>query len=190
MRLVVGLGNPGINFLNNRHNIGFRVLDVLADRHLIKFKKMLFIPAYYGKNDSSEYLLVKPTTFMNHSGKAVWKIIKQKKIKFENLVVVYDDLDLVLGTIRVRSKGSAGTHNGMRSIIDWLKIEEFTRVRIGIGPLPKNKEVKEFVLGDFSVNEDLEAEKVVEQAADAIESLSSVGIEKTMNMYNKNLRDN
>ena len=128
--------------------------------------------------------LLLPTTFMNRSGEAVWKAMRRGKIAVENVVVVFDDVELELGALKVRKRGSAGTHNGMRSVIDWLQSEEVARVRVGVGPRPREQQMIDFVLGRFGADEDLKVEKVVERAADAVESLFSAGAEKTMSRFN------
>ena len=187
MKLVIGLGNPGKEYDGTRHNIGFRVVEKLAERQDVVFKKMFWIPARQAKCrfGENEVRLIMPTTFMNRSGKAVWSAMKKWHVPAVETVVVYDDVDLELGSIRVRAKGSGGSHNGMKSVLEWLQTKAFPRVRVGIGPKPNGADMIEFVLGGFAENEYLKLEKVVERAADAVESIFSVGTERTMNEFNQ-----
>ena len=187
MKLVIGLGNPGKEYDGTRHNIGFMVVEKLAERQGVVFKKMFWIPARQAKCrfGKSEVRLIMPTTFMNRSGKAIWGAMKKWRVPAADTVVVYDDVDLVLGSIRVRGKGSGGSHNGMKSVLEWLQTKAFPRVRVGIGPKPNGADMIEFVLGGFAENEYLKLEKVVERAADAVESIFSVGTERTMNEFNQ-----
>ena len=186
MKLVVGLGNPGAKYQHTRHNVGFDVVACLARRQAVALKKGWFFPGQRVETvcggEATQLLL--PTTFMNRSGEAVWKAIRRGKIAVENVVVVFDDVELELGALKVRKRGSAGTHNGMRSVIDWLQSEEVARVRVGVGPRPREQQMIDFVLGRFGADEDLKVEKVVERAADAVESLFSAGAEKTMSRFN------
>ena len=186
MRLIVGLGNPGKKYEKTRHNIGFKVVDYLADRKLVKFRRMFLHSASYAKFRASKAIvrIIKPANFMNHSGESVYRVMKYWKMQIKDLIVVYDDAVLDLGNIKIRSKGSSGSHNGMQSIINCLGSDQFARVRIGIGPLPNKITMTDFVLGNFDSNEDLQLEKVVDRAVDAVESLLSVGIQETMNRYN------
>lgn len=164
MKIIVGLGNIGTKYLKTRHNAGFLALDEftkqLESENLpCEWKEEPKLKSIISKIEykNSPILLVKPTTLMNLSGEAVSKILGFFKISLEDLIVIYDDIDLPLGTIRIREKGSAGTHNGMRSIIEQLENEEFTRIRIGIesrGKLThKSIELTDFVLGEFTSNE-------------------------------------
>ena len=186
MKLVVGLGNPGPEYEHTRHNIGFDVVRGLANRQSVVLKKGFLLPSLCVKarfGDETTILLM-PTTFMNRSGQAVWKAMRRWKIEIHDLIVIVDDVEIELGSLKVRTKGSAGTHNGLRSIIDWLQSEKFTRVRVGVGPRPAGEQMIDFVLGRFRVDEDLKVEKVVERAADAVESYFSLGPTLTMSRYN------
>ena len=187
MKLVVGLGNPGKEYERTRHNIGFMVVEELARRQGLVFKKMFWFPARQVKCriGKQEVRLIEPTTFMNRSGKAVWGAMKKWRVSPEDVVVIYDDVELVLGSIRVRAKGTGGSHNGMKSMLEWLQTKAFPRLRVGIGPKPDGADMIEFVLGDFAEDEYLKLEKVVERAADAVESIFSVGTERTMNEFNQ-----
>jgi PTH1 family peptidyl-tRNA hydrolase len=185
LKLVVGLGNPGIEYATSRHNVGFMVVERLAQRHNATFKKMFWFPARLARVKTKSWALLEPTTFMNRSGKAVFGAMKKWRVSPAELVLIYDDVELELGEIRVRAKGSGGGHNGMKSVNDWLQTQKFPRIRVGIGPLPKQMNLIEFVLGDFTKDETFRLEKVVERAADAVESIFSVGIEQTMNTFNQ-----
>lgn len=187
MKLVVGLGNPGKKYERTRHNVGFLVIEALARRQGVELKKMFWFPARQAKCQIGESTvrLFEPLSFMNKSGQPVWGAMKRWRIKASEVVVIYDDVDLELGTIRVRAKGSAGSHNGMKSMLEWMQTKAFSRVRVGIGPKPSDVDMIEFVLGNFPDQENLQLEKVVEQAADAVESIFSVGTERTMNLFNQ-----
>jgi len=187
LKLVVGLGNPGIEYATSRHNVGFMVVERLAQRHDEKFKKMFWFPARLARVKQKEHsiALLQPTTFMNRSGKAVYGAMKKWRVLPEETVLIYDDVELELGEIRVRAKGSGGSHNGMKSVTEWLQTKKFPRIRVGVGPLPKQTDLIEFVLDNFTKDETFRLEKVVERAADAVESIFSVGIEQTMNTFNQ-----
>lgn len=187
MKLVVGLGNPGEEYENTRHNIGFMVVEEIAKRQGVVFKKMFWFPARQALCEigGCKVRLLQPTTFMNRSGKAVWKAMKKWRVAAVDTVVVYDDVELELGRVRVRGKGSGGSHNGMKSVREWLGTKAFPRVRAGVGPRPEGADLIGFVLGRFEEKEILGVEKVVEHAADAVESIFSIGTEKTMNTFNQ-----
>jgi len=187
LKLVVGLGNPGKEYERSRHNIGFMVVGELARRQGVELKKMFWFPARQAKCriGKSEARLLEPTTYMNRSGRAVWGAMKKWRVVPGDTVVVYDDVDLEFGGIRVRGKGTGGSHNGMKSVLEWLQTKTFPRVRVGIGPKPTDEDMIGFVLGDFPDEESLGLEKVVEHAADAVESIFSIGTERTMNAFNQ-----
>jgi PTH1 family peptidyl-tRNA hydrolase len=187
LKLVVGLGNPGKEYERTRHNVGFLVVEEIARRQGKAFKKMFWFPARLAKCrfGEQEVRLIKPTTYMNRSGRAVWGAMKKWRVNSADTVVVYDDVDLAFGDIRVRAKGSGGSHNGMKSVLEWLQSKGFPRVRVGIGPKPDDQDMIGFVLGHFAEEESLKLEKVVERAADAVESIFSIGTERTMNEFNQ-----
>lgn len=183
MKIVVGLGNIGENYENTRHNVGFMFIEELI-KHIEKetgkdismeespkFKAEIGKVSYEGEN----LLLVKPTTFMNLSGEAVAKILNFYKETPENLFVIYDDVDLPLGKIRVRTTGSAGTHNGMKSIIQQLGTEDFARIRIGIESRgvssPKQQDLSDFVLSRFKEEELSEAKKAIDEGIKELKKL-------------------
>ena len=174
-KLVVGLGNPGTKYESTRHNAGFRVVDRVAHRTGVIFESGRKLEGYEGPRDfdfariggePGPALLVKPRTFMNLSGDVVAPLLSSRNLRPENLLVVYDDLDLPLGGKRIRPHGGAGTHNGMRSIVDRLATDRFPRLRLGIGAA--GTDAARHVLETFTENEEKVIEKAVDEAADAI----------------------
>lgn len=176
MVVIVGLGNPGATYDRTRHNIGFHVLDRLADRYRWVFKKERLLTAmvargiYHGKH----VVLMKPTTFMNESGKSVAKAIHYFGIDIQNLMVVSDDVEIPIGKLRLRQQGGTGGHNGLKSIRDHLKSSEYTRLRVGVGR-DQGHSLSEYVLGQFSDGEWNEIQSVVTLANDTIDSWVSEG---------------
>ena len=151
MKLIFGLGNIGNNFDNTPHNVGFCVLDKLCEKYSGKFGKTKLLGSFAEIIMNNEkVLLLKPQTYMNDSGKCVLKYVIKYKLSLENILVVLDDVDLPAGDIRFRQKGSAGTHNGLRDIVNLLKTEEFKRVRVGVGKPPEKMDLKDFVLSKLS----------------------------------------
>ena len=151
MRIIVGLGNPTLKYSKTRHNVGFETIDVLSKKYKIKVKKNQF-KALIGEGfiNDEKVILVKPMTYMNNSGEAVKEIVDYYKVNpNENLIVISDDLNLDVGVLRLRSKGSAGGHNGLKSIIKCVGTESFDRVRIGVGKVPANRDVITHVLSRF-----------------------------------------
>ncbi len=189
MKLVVGLGNPGNEYAQTRHNVGFMVVEALARRQGDALRKMFWFPARQARCAiaGEEVRLIQPTTYMNRSGRAVSGAMGKWGVSLADTVVVYDDVDLEFGAIRVRGKGSGGSHNGMKSVLEWLGSKDFPRVRVGIGPKPEGEDMIGFVLGAFAEEEHLKLEKVVERAADAVESIFSIGTERTMNEFNQSV---
>lgn len=184
MYIIAGLGNPGRKYENTRHNIGFIALDLLAERNDIKVNKLKHKALVgEGRISGQKVLLVKPQTYMNLSGQSLREVMAYYKEDPQNLIVIYDDIDIPEGTIRIRKKGSAGTHNGMRSIVYDLASDQFPRIRIGMGTERKS-ELKDFVLGGFSKEEKDLLEGAVKRAALAAERIVEKGIEKAMNEYN------
>ncbi len=184
MYIIAGLGNPGRKYENTRHNIGFIALDLLAERNDIKINKLKHKALVgEGRMFGQKVLLVKPQTYMNESGQSLREVMAYYKEDIGNLVVIYDDIDIPQGTIRIRKKGSAGTHNGMRSIVCQLASDAFPRIRIGMGSERKSDLIN-FVLGGFSREETKLLESAVERAAMAAECIVENGIEKAMNAYN------
>ncbi|MBP6492406.1 MAG: aminoacyl-tRNA hydrolase [Clostridia bacterium] len=184
MYIIVGLGNPGKKYENTKHNVGFITLDFLADKNDIKINKIKH-KALVGEGTISgqKVLLVKPQTFMNLSGNSVKEVMDYYKVDIENLIVIYDDVDIPMGRLRVRKKGSAGTHNGMRSIIYDLQEDGFPRVRIGNGG-DRKMSLAGYVLGGFGKEEKSTMEDTVKKAAMAIECMIEKGIDIAMGEYN------
>lgn len=179
-KYIVGLGNPGKEYLNNRHNIGFLVLENFSKKHNSKFTLKNKFKSFCSefKIDNISYKLFLPNTFMNSSGEAVRAIVDWYKIDLNQLYIVVDDMDIPLGKIRFRKKGSSGGHNGLKSIIEQLNTENFNRIRVGIGsPTPKNKQTNSntisFVLGNISKEENLILEKVFKQVILSLEKLNT-----------------
>ena len=182
---IVGLGNPGRQYQHNRHNVGFIVVDQLAESALIPVQRVAF-RALIGKGtlDGQPAILAKPQTFMNESGKAVAAVMRFYKIPTENLLVMHDDLDLPFGTLRLRPEGSAGGQRGMASIIKQLNTQVFARLRVGIGRPPGRMDPRDYVLHDFDASEEALLPEVLQSAMQAIHMFILDGIEQAMNAYN------
>jgi peptidyl-tRNA hydrolase, PTH1 family len=186
-QLIVGLGNPGTKYAQTRHNVGFDLLDILAKRWQVNFSERKQFQGIYGEgfgSHNAKIRLLKPQTFMNLSGQSVRSTIDWFKLAPESVLVVYDDLDLPLGKIRLRLSGSAGGHNGMKSIISHLGTQNFPRVRIGIGKSCGEKDTISHVLGKFSTTEVPIVSDVIYLVNDAIEMSLKQGMEKAMSLYN------
>lgn|SRR5574341_677968 len=184
IKLIVGLGNPGARFAQNRHNVGFFVVDQFAQAHALDFSRRRFSALLAeGRLAGQRVMVAKPQTFMNASGDAVGKLFAFYKIAPHDLLVIYDDLDLPLGKIRLRSRGSAGGHHGMESIIARIGTSDFPRLRIGIGRPDPESDV-EHVLSDFTEDERAVAEETIVRAVAAIEAWLRHGIVFTMNEFN------
>ncbi len=183
--LIVGLGNPGNRYENTRHNVGFRTIDYLSEKHNIKLSKIGY-KAIYGDGLIGEkrVILVKPQTFMNLSGESVKEIVNWYKLSLDRLIVIYDDIDLDPGKIRIRPKGSSGSHNGMKSIIFQLQAENFPRIRIGIGRPPEKWDFADYVLSKFPKEEWEIMFNSIEKAAEAAIMITKSGPGKAMNCYN------
>ncbi|AZR74561.1 aminoacyl-tRNA hydrolase [Anoxybacter fermentans] len=186
MYLIVGLGNPGKEYEETRHNIGFRVIYELAKKHRIEVSGLKY-RALIGKGiiNDKEVILAQPQTFMNLSGEAVAPLVRYFKIPLENLMVIYDDLDLEPGKLRMRRLGGHGGHNGVRSIIDCLGSKEFPRLRIGIGHPGDLMPVRDYVLSRFFEDELKLMEEAVNLACQGIELWLEQGIERAMNQVNR-----
>lgn len=177
----MGLGNPGDEYAGTRHNLGFRVAEELARRHEVKFRRGANArTAKIGK----DVLLAEPTTFMNLSGGAVRHLLSYYKITHPELLVVVDDVDLPLGRLRIKERGSAGGHKGLKSIIEQLGTDEFPRLRIGVGRSPWVEDLRDHVLSRFQPEEEDRIELAVKQAADAADLFVTDGINKVMNRFN------
>ena len=184
MKLIVGLGNPGAEYARSRHNAGFMVLDRFADRHAVRFnQKRAHSLVGRGRLDDLEIVLAKPQTYMNISGRAVQGLLISYGVRPSDLLVVYDDFDLPLGALRLRQRGSAGTHNGMRSIVEALGTQEFPRLRVGIGAAD-GASARDYVLSDFDDDAWKVFEEAREQAAGAIATYLCEGATAAMNRFN------
>jgi PTH1 family peptidyl-tRNA hydrolase len=183
--MIVGLGNPGQEYSNTRHNVGFMVMDELAARWQVsawKKRNEALVGEYRGKE---QILMVKPQTYMNLSGMAVGELARWYKIPEENIVVIFDDMDLPVGRLRLRMKGSSGGHRGLESVLMHLGKEGFPRVRIGIGRPPEGRQVVDYVLSRFNAEEVPLLWEALKKAADAVECMMEHGINKAMNQFNK-----
>jgi len=183
--IIVGLGNPGPRYDNTRHNVGFDTIDLLSAKHGIKVSKLKH-KALIGDGmiEGKKVILVKPQTFMNLSGESVRDILEWYKVPLKNLIIIYDDIDLAPGKIRIRPKGSAGTHNGMRSVIYQIQSDEFPRIRIGIGKAPEGWDLADYVLSKFNPDEREVISESICNAADAVATIIKSGTETAMNRFN------
>ena len=183
--LIVGLGNPGKQYAFNRHNVGFMLVSRLAERLGEKFNRMegraMLAKALY---QEKRLILVKPQTYMNTSGNPVRSLLRYYKIPTEHLLVVYDDVDLPLETLRLRTEGGSGGQKGMQSIITQLGTEAFSRLRVGIGRPPGRMEAADYVLQDFSKGEQALLDPTLDRAVDAVLTFVTLGIDQAMNQFN------
>mgnify|MGYP002608501657 CR=1 FL=1 len=190
MYVVVGLGNPGKQYENTRHNVGFNVIDILAKEYDISVTKIkhkaLIGEGRIGseKVGTEKVVLVKPVTYMNLSGESLAEIYNFYKVDTSNIVVIYDDIDLDVGKLRIRKKGSAGTHNGMRSIVKCLGSGDFPRVRVGVSKPMKGQDLADFVLSRFRKEEQADLEIGLEKAYKAVEAMIKENVDIAMNKYN------
>ena len=187
MYIIAGLGNPGTQYMGTRHNAGFSVIDALADQYNIsvdtqKHKGMIG----KGMIEGEKVILVKPMTYMNLSGESVRELVNYYKADPESeLIVVYDDISLAPGQIRIRKKGSAGGHNGIKNIIANLGTDRFMRVKVGVGEKPKNWDLADYVLSPFTKDERPLVNLAIEHAAKAIEQMLNGDVDAAMNEYNR-----
>lgn len=186
MKVVIGLGNPGWEYQNTRHNVGFMVIDRLASNLKIdsfeqKWNGLVANRLLKGE----EIYLLKPMTYMNLSGKCIKSVIDATSVNFHDILVVLDDTELPLGTIRIRARGSSGGHNGLQSIIDECGTEDIPRLRIGIGRPPENVELAEYVLQPFGIEEKDLLEMIIDRAVDGILCWIFEGVENAMNKFNR-----
>ena len=184
MRLIVGLGNPGRKYAGTRHNVGFEVVDLVAGRHRLDWESAP-ADALMAKWRSEGALLAKPLTFMNLSGHAVGDLLRFFKIDVGDLLVIVDEVQLELGRLRARARGSAGGHNGLKSLIGQLGTEEFARLRIGVGRGDARRDLADHVLATFEPEERPVVAEVVGRAADATELFAREGIGPVMNRFNR-----
>jgi len=189
MKIIIGLGNPGKKYEETRHNAGFMAIDKISDKWGIPVQQAKFRALVgEGRIDGAKVLLVKPQTYMNLSGESVGEILRFYKLTPEDILVIYDELDLPLGQLRLREKGSAGGHNGIKSLIQHLGTQEFKRIRIGISRPPQGMSVSDYVLGTFSAAERAQIEETVSLAAEASVLWLRESFVNVMNRYNALVR--
>jgi peptidyl-tRNA hydrolase, PTH1 family len=182
LKLIAGLGNPGAKYRGTRHNVGFEVLDLLAQRASAAFDSAP-AEALMARWRASDTLLVKPLTFMNHSGQPLGELLRYFKIDLADVLIVVDEVQLPLGKLRARARGSAGGHNGLKSVIAHLG-DEFARLRLGVGRGDQRRDLADHVLSRFDADESAEVERMIARAADASETFITSGIAAVMNQYN------
>jgi PTH1 family peptidyl-tRNA hydrolase len=188
IKMVVGLGNPGREYANTRHNVGFRVIDSLAVKLQVAVNKRKFGARFgSGWSGGKKLILLKPWQFMNRSGEAVAKAMAFYKVGIDDLLVVSDDMALAIGVLRIRKKGSAGGHNGLADVIEKLGTEKFNRLRVGIGSKESGSDVDYVLDGPNDVERPLLRE-MIERAAEAVICWTELGIEEAMNGYNRDWR--
>jgi PTH1 family peptidyl-tRNA hydrolase len=186
VKVIAGLGNPGIQYAWSRHNIGFQVVERFAETHGIEMGQRRFDSLYgSGWVDSQRVILLKPMTFMNRSGQAIKKALDFFNVPMEDLIVTHDDMDLPFGTFRFKRKGGDGGHQGVRSIIEWLGGNQFQRLKIGIGRPPEGMEPAVYVLAPFSEAERTLLDEMVKAASEALTVMLLQGIEHAMNRFQK-----
>lgn len=184
MKAIVGLGNPGDRYSLTRHNVGFEVIDYMALKYEVsfKFKHKALIGSYF--KDGEKILIVKPQTFMNLSGESIVDVLEYYNIDLKDTLIIYDDIDLDLGKLRIRQQGSAGSHNGMKSVIYHLNSDKIPRLRLGIG-VPENLPLVDYVLQKFNKDEIPILREMVIKAEEAVTCYIAQGINCAMNQYNK-----
>lgn len=185
MYIVAGLGNPGDLYKYTRHNVGFLAIDKLAEKLGVQVNRLKFKSLIGETNIKGEkVILVKPQTYMNNSGEAIRDIVNFYKVDPANLIVIVDDIDIDFASLRIKKKGSAGSHNGLKSVIYQLISDNFPRVKIGIGKKLPQQDLADFVLSKFSKDEKEDIEKTIERASDSVLELIENGVESAMNKYN------
>lgn len=187
MYLIAGLGNPDRKYQKTKHNAGFDSVDEIIERFHIP-KSGISMKGLYGKGliAGEKVMIVKPLTYMNLSGHCIRAFADYYKIDVpERLIVIYDDVDLPVGSVRIRKNGSAGSHNGMKSIIEQLGTRDFIRIRVGIGPKPERADLADYVLAPFSKEDRKKIEEVMRLTPDIVEKIIESGVSGAMNLYNK-----
>ncbi|MDU2109658.1 MAG: aminoacyl-tRNA hydrolase [Peptoniphilus rhinitidis] len=188
MYIIVGLGNPGKKYEDTRHNIGFKTIDALADKLNIKVNKIKFKGLVgEGRIAGEKVILLKPHTFMNNSGESVVEILNFYKLKPENLLVVVDDIDIEFAQLKIKKNGSAGTHNGLKSIVNLIGSKDFARFKIGVGKKHPNEDLASFVLSNFPSRDKKHIEDAVDACSESIIKTVTDGIDVAMNFYNNNI---
>ena len=185
MKIVVGLGNPGSEYSQTRHNVGFMAIDAWAAKHgVVTWKNKFEAQIAEIKINNEQVILVKPQTYMNLSGVAVAPIVKWYKAQLEDVIIIYDDMDTTLGKIRLRKKGSAGGHNGLKSIIQNTGTQNFLRLRIGVGKLPENGDMVKHVLGRLKKDDRIQFEETLENVPEIIGLMIKGNVDEAMNRFN------
>ena len=186
MYLIVGLGNPEEDYSKTRHNMGFNVINKIAEEYGIEICKKKF-DALIGEGiiENKKVILIKPQTYMNLSGKSIIQVVNFYKLEMEDIVVIYDDIDTDIGKIRIRKKGKAGSHNGMKSVIEELKSENFARIRVGIGKPEFKNDMINYVIGAIPEEEIKSLDEGTTKAKNAVIELLKNGIDAAMNKFNK-----
>ena len=186
MRAIVGLGNPGDKYAHTRHNAGFEVISLLEKKYGVRLRKKMLQPWAEAEwtDGVRKIILCRPLTYMNNSGEAVKKIAARYGVKPENTLIIYDDIDLKPGAVRMRASGGAGTHNGMRSIVAETGTEAFPRIRVGTGDRPKGQDLAAWVLGHYSAEEKARMEKAFDRAAECAAIWAEEGLRSAMQFGN------
>ncbi len=179
IRFIIGLGNPGVKFEDTPHNLGRALVEGIARAQKLSWNEE---GSFLKTKSEPSFVILK--TFMNNSGAAVRDLLQKSGCSSEEILVCYDDFDIPVGSLRIRKKGSAGTHNGMRSITEILATENFPRLRLGIGPASKSEDLKDYVLRPISKSQQKEYEAMLDRASQAIETITKEGLEKAMNGFN------
>lgn len=188
MYIIAGLGNPGKKYEDTRHNIGFNTIDRLAYKLNIKVNKIKFKGLVgEGRIAGEKVILLKPHTFMNNSGESIVEILNFYKLKPEDLIVVVDDIDIEFAQLKIKKNGSAGTHNGLKSIVNLTGSKDFARFKIGVGKKHPNEDLANFVLSTFPSKDKIHIDDAIDACANAIISAVESGIDKAMNSYNNNI---
>ena len=184
MFLIAGLGNPEEDYSNTRHNMGFDTINKLAKQYKIEVNKNKFKGLYgIGNIENQKVVLLKPQTFMNLSGESIKEAIDFYKIQKENIIIIYDDMDVKPGTIKIRKIGGPGSHNGMKSVIQNIKDKEFTRIRVGIGKPENKSDMIKYVIGNVSESDKKILDEATTIAKDAVIEILENGVDKAMNKY-------
>lgn len=185
MYLIVGLGNPEADYSKTRHNMGFNAVNKIAEKYGIEINKKKFDGLMgEGTIENEKIILLKPQTYMNLSGKSIIQVINFYKIPLENICVIYDDMDIEKGQIKIRKKGSAGSHNGMKSVIAEIGSTEFARIRVGIGKPKFEGDAINYVIGAIPEEEIKILDEATTKAADAMVEMLKIGVDNAMNKYN------
>lgn len=185
MKIIIGLGNPGRQYEDTRHNAGFMVVDKFADKHGVDISKARF-NALLGEVfvNGEKVVLVKPMTYMNNSGQAVGEVLNFYKPDLEDIIVVVDDIEIELGTLRIRAKNGKGTHNGLKSIFAHLKTDDYAKMKLGVGKFKRDMDLADFVLARPSKEDDEIIDNLIDRAVEALDEFTASPIDIVMNKFN------